>query len=271
VRQENKKQILLTNDDGIESPGLWAAAEALAELGYVTVAAPSDHFSASGRGYVRNSTGCITTRKLKINNQEWEAYGVGGSPSQTVVQAILEIMPHKPDLVVAGINYGENVGTDITFSGTVMAAMEGASLGVAALAVSVQILIEEWDTFHPDVNFNTSAYFTHKFAKILLEKKLPDDVDALNIVVPKDATRQTPWRITRLARSRYYNPYVLRNGDWNAKAKVSSHPRIPPSLPHDTDIYTALVEKIVSVTPLSLDLTSRVDIDSLEDLLRKNK
>jgi 5'-nucleotidase len=271
MNQEKKKQILLTNDDGIESPGLWAAAKALAELGYVTVAAPDDHFSASGRGYARNSTGRITARKLIVNDKEWEVYGIGGSPSQTVQQAILEIMPHKPDLVVSGINYGVNVATDITGSGTVMAAMEGASLGAAALAVSVEILYEDYDTFHPDVNFDSSAYFTHKFAKMILENDLPDDVDVLNVAVPVDATQQTPWRITRLARSRFYYPSVLRNGGWDEKAKISGHPRIPSSLPHDTDIYTALVDKIVSVTPLSLDLTSRVDFDSLNNLLRKNK
>jgi len=126
-------QILLSNDDGIDSPGLWAAAEALDELGYVTVAAPRDHMSATGRGFQKNSDGTIITKKLSVNDKEWDVYAVGGSPSQSVAHGILEIVPRKPDLVVTGINFGENFGTDVTYSGTVGAAIEAASLGIPGL------------------------------------------------------------------------------------------------------------------------------------------
>src|SRR5512134_497378 len=89
----SKCQILLTNDDGIKSPGLWAAAAALSELGYVTVVAPRDQSSGMGRSLPVTSDGIIREEKLEIKGQEWPMYAVGGTPAQAVLHGILEIMP----------------------------------------------------------------------------------------------------------------------------------------------------------------------------------
>jgi 5'-nucleotidase len=265
----NKKQILLTNDDGIESPGLRAAAASLAELGHVTVAAPNAHFSHFGRGFFRQATGQIHRQAMEVNGETWEVFAVDGSPSQTTLHALLEILPQKPDLVVSGINFGENVSIDITSSGTVGAAFEGATYGIPSISTSVQILHDEWDSYHADVDFSTAAYFTRFFAALLLEKKLPVDVDVLNLTVPVNATPQTPWRITRLARTRYYDHFVKRNGGWEDPAEFSAHRLVPASLPKDSDVYTTIVDKLISVTPLSLDLTSRMELKELDKLFRK--
>ena len=120
---KTRPQILLTNDDGIESPGLWAAAAALSEVGYVTVVAPREQCSAAGRALYLWADGKISERSLEINGQSWKVFAVGGSPAQTVIHALLEVMPSRPDLVVSGINYGENMGNVVTGSGTVGAAM----------------------------------------------------------------------------------------------------------------------------------------------------
>lgn len=264
----NKKHILLSNDDGIDSPGLWAAAEALSELGYVTVAAPRDHMSATGRGFAKESDGSITPRKMTIKGQEWEVYAVGGSPSQSVTHGILEVVPQRPDLVVAGINFGENFATDISYSGTVGAAIEAASLGIPALAISQQILFEDYDAYHDDVDFRAASWFTRHFAKMLLEKRMPDDVDVLNVVVPHNASPATPWKVTRLARMRYFRPYVVREGKLEEKGYITSSILKDEEIPPDNDIYTVRVEKMVAVTPLSLDMTSRVPSAELEALLR---
>ena len=266
---KNKKHILLTNDDGIGSPGLRAAAASLANLGHVTVAAPNDHFSHFGRGFLRQATGQIQRQQMEINGQTWEVYAVDGSPSQTTLHALLEILPQKPDLVVSGINFGENISIDVTSSGTVGAAFESASYGIPSLSASMQILQEEWDSYHVDVDFSIAAHFTRYFAALLLEKKMPVDVDILNVTVPVGATQKTPWRITRLARTRYYDPYVKRSGDWEDPAEINAHRFIPTSLPSDTDIYTTIIDKTVSVTPLSLDSTSRVDFSELNKLLQE--
>jgi len=265
-----RKQILLTNDDGIGSPGLWAAAEVLSGLGYVTVVAPRLQSSATGRSFPKFSDGKITLHKKGVNDQNWEVYAVGGTPSQAVLHALLEILPKKPDLVVSGINYGENLSTDITFSGTVGAAMEAASLGIPSLATSLQILEEDWDTYHEDVDFHSAAYFTKIFAHLLLYKQMPQDVDFLNLCVPVTATSKTPWRLTRLAKIRYFNPYVVRSGmgTWQDKAHITSHTNVPLDLPRDSDVHMVINEKLVSITPLSLDLTSRVDFQNLDKLIR---
>ena len=263
-----KKHILLSNDDGIDSPGLWAAAEALSELGYVTVAAPRDHMSATGRGFAKDADGRITKKKLTIKGQEWDIYAIGGSPSQSVTHGILEVVPQRPDLVVAGINYGENFATDVSYSGTVGAAIEAASLGIPALAMSLQIIHEDYDSFHNDVDFTAAAYFTRFFAEKLLFKEMPEDVDVLNVVVPEGATDQTPWKVTRLARMRYFLPYVVRKGKPEDTGYITSNTLKDEEIPPDNDIYTVRVEKMVAVTPISLDMTSRVAPSFLEALLR---
>src|SRR5512144_1347402 len=123
-------QILLTNDDGIASPGLWAAAERLAALGQVIVAAPREQSSGSGRSLPSSSDGVITRQSVEIGGKVHEAYAIGGTPAQAVLHGMLEILRARPALVVSGINYGENVGTGVTVSGTVGAVLEAASHGI---------------------------------------------------------------------------------------------------------------------------------------------
>ncbi len=169
--KNGRYQILLTNDDGIQSPGLWAAAKALSKIGFVTVAAPRDQASSTGRSLPITSDGRITATQLKIGDEEWLAYAVGGTPAQTVLHGVLEIIGEKPDLVVAGINYGENLAEGITISGTVGAAMEGASLGIPSMAVSLQLLDEDFYSYSETVDFSTAAYFTEYFAKRMIARR----------------------------------------------------------------------------------------------------
>ena len=136
--QKSKPQILLTNDDGILSPGLWAAAASLSKLGFVTVTAPREQASGAGRSLPNTSDGIIQEQRVQVNGQEWTVFSVGGSPAQTILHGVYEVLKRKPDLVVSGINYGENVASGITISGTVGAAMEGASLDIPAMAVSLE-------------------------------------------------------------------------------------------------------------------------------------
>lgn len=268
--QKNERiQILLTNDDGIQSPGLWAAAAALSQLGYVTVAAPRDQASSTGRAMPRISDGRIHKTSLRINEQEWPVYAIGGTPAQVVMHAILEIMPERPQLVVSGINYGENVGTSITISGTVGAAMEGAAHGIPAMAISLQLLSTDYLSY-ADLDFSTAGYFTYQFAKMLLEKPFPPDVNLLKVEVPANATPNTDWRITRLARHRYYIPAAARTGTWDEPYYIDGRPSVSQEeVEPDTDIHTLLYDHLVSVTPLSLDFTSRVNLPALEHSLKK--
>jgi 5'-nucleotidase len=269
---EKRKQILLTNDDGVQSPGLWAAAEALSKLGYVTVAAPRDQASSTGRSMPNSSDGRIQAVRMQIGDQEWPVYAVGGTPAQTVLHAVLEIMPEPPDLVVSGINYGENVGNGIMISGTVGAALESASSGIPSMAVSLQLINEDYLGYSRTVDFSTAAYFTRYFAKILLEERMPDDVDLIKVDVPANATPETPWRLTRLSRKRYYRAAVRRTGAWDEAGPLEFELDISPeNVSPDSDIYAIAFENVVSVTPLSLDMTSRVDFAAFEQKLKKTQ
>ena len=262
----SKCQILLTNDDGIQSPGLWAAAEALSELGYVTVVAPREQSSGMGRSLPITSDGIIQKERLQIKGQEWPVYAVGGTPAQAVLHAILEVMPQKPDIVVSGINYGANLGTGITVSGTVGAAMEAAALGYRTLAVSLETAQEHHLTYSREVNFSAAAHFALQFARFLRAAQPFPDVDLLKIDVPDDATPETDWVLTRLAKQRYYDPIAPDRENWSVPGTVgykeSSGLQEEAS---DSDVFTLRRKRLVSVTPISLDMTSRADFDELEN------
>lgn len=263
------KQILLTNDDGIQSPGLWAAARALSALGYVHVVAPRDQFSGAGRSLPSTSDGIITASQVQVNGQSWPVFSVGGTPAQAVLHALYEILPQPPDLVVAGINYGENLSTGITVSGTVGAALEGAANGIPSLAISLETDKEDHLSYSTRVDFSAAAHFTAFFGYLLLERRLPPDVDVLKVDVPCDATPETPWEMARLSRMNHYVPVSPRRTSWDVPELVGY--RRQDEAIHTSpgsDVYVLGALRHVAVTPLSLDLTSRVDLGDLERFLR---
>ncbi len=269
MAKAKKPQILLTNDDGIRSDGLWAAAEALSEVGFVTVAAPREQHSGAGRSMPFRSDGKLKEKEVTIHGKKWKVYAVGGSPAQTVQHGILELMQDPPDLVVAGINRGENLTVSITISGTVGAALEGAAFGVPSMAVSLEMPKDlQWGSH--EVDFSTAAQFTAHFARVLLQRETFPDVDVLKVDVPSDATPQTPWRLTRLSRCQYYVPQAPDRKRMSQRARVDFEIRYDEEkLEPDSDVYALRVAREVSVTPISLDMTARVDFDKLESQLRK--
>jgi len=263
-------QILLTNDDGIRSPGLWAAAQALSELGFVHVTAPRDQFSGAGRSLPSTSDGIIQPQEMIVNGRPWTVYAVGGTPAQAVLHAVLEILPEPPDLLVSGINYGENVGTGVTVSGTVGAALEAASMGIPSLAISLETEPQHHLSYSEEVNFSVAAYFAAYFARLILANQFPPDVDVLKVDVPCDATPDTTWAVTRMSRQRYYEPSAPDRRSWDAPGRVGYRQVCHPDLDSpDSDVYALCVKRTISVTPLSLDLTSRVDLDAFERLLQE--
>jgi 5'-nucleotidase len=267
---KSRPQILLTNDDGILSPGLWAAAASLSKLGFVTVTAPREQSSGAGRSLPSSSDGIIHEQRVQVNGQEWSVFAVGGSPAQTILHGVYEVMKRKPDLVVSGINYGENVGSGITISGTVGAALEAASLGIPAMAVSLEAEPKYHLSYSADINFLVAAGFTLEIARLLLEKKLPEDVHVLKVEVPSDATPETPWQLTRVSRQRYYEPVAPERASWDLPALMMyREAALLDNEAEDTDVYVLRKKRLVSVSPLSLDLTSRVDFGELERLMRK--
>jgi 5'-nucleotidase len=155
-------------------------------------------------------------------------------------------------------------------SGTVGAAIEAASLGIPALAVSLELLSEDWFGYSREVDFSTAAFFAQQFARALLEKKMPPDVNVLNVNVPAHATPETPWHVTRLSPHRYFYPTVKIDPSSGAPQMDATIQVLPEEQnTPDTDIHILKLQKEVSVTPLSIDLTARIDLQDFEKLLRK--
>jgi 5'-nucleotidase len=262
-------QILLTNDDGIRSPGLWAAASALSEIGFVHVAAPREQYSGAGRSMPSTSDGIIQEHIIQVNGQNWKVYSVGGTPAQTVLHAVLEILPRCPDLVVSGINYGENLGTGVTISGTVGAALEGAALGIPSLAISLETEPQYHLSYATHIDFRVAAHFAQYFSRLLLSCTLPFDVDVLKVDVPASATVDTPWEMCRLSRKKYYEPLRPKRRSWSQPGRLEYRLARDAGEPVEgTDAYVMRVKRWVAVTPLSLDMTSRVDMAQVEQCLR---
>lgn len=254
--------ILVTNDDGIRSPGLRAAVEAVLPLGEVVVVAPSSQQTSAGRSLHGDMNGIFQKVELHIGGTQVTGYHCECSPARVVLHAFDVLFNNKkPDLVVSGINYGENLGTNITISGTVGAVIQSAACGIPGLAMSLQTGIENHRR-HVDLEWSAARHFCRTFASWMLTARLPADVDILNVNVPASATVKTPWKMTRLSRQNFFvnhmaNPTtVSKIGD-----AVCLHGFDKASLEPDSDI-SAVLNQLVSVTPVSIDLTSRIELKS---------
>ena len=200
------RQVLVTNDDGIEADGLRALAEALAPLGRVTVVAPAGESSAVGHG--------LTVRRpLRLREVEPGWYSVGGTPADCVNVAMSEILGRVPDLVASGINNGLNVGDDVTYSGTVAAALEGVLFGAPAIAVSLQ------RGLHMD--YAGAGGIARQLAEAMLMESLPGRT-LLNVNVPHTAPRGV--RVTVQARRRRLLEADGSGGDRNRRPGTARTP-----------------------------------------------
>jgi 5'-nucleotidase len=259
--------ILLTNDDGIESDGLWAAAEGLLPLGEVLVVAPDRQWSGGGRSMPPYVTGRIQPASRRIFGQQVTAYAVDASPALAVQHGVLELASRRPALVVSGINYGLNLGTEVTISGTVGAALEGGAFGIPSLAVSLEMDPEYHLVGDDMASYATAVAFTQRFAWHQLTDMPLYDVHALSINVPADATPHTRWRLTSLSRCRHFVPVPPDRANGKGRPGYRAI-KDNSQLKLESDIWAVKVERIVSVTPLSLDLTSRIDFEESSVHLR---
>ena len=245
--------ILVANDDGIASPGIAALAEAMVPLGQVVIAAPCAPFSSAGRGF------CGGTKR--IERRTWPlpgivAYAVDGSPAYTVRTALDALLERPPDLLVSGINHGENLGTNTTLSGTVGAAIEGAVSGVPAIAFSLEAPVQYHDNPVPGLDFTVAAGIARRLAAAVLRLSLPLGVDLLKVDVPSDATAATPWVITRVSRQKYWRSLVAA-GPSGVREIVGYERDIDhATLEPDSDIHAVAVRRVVSVTPMTVDLSA---------------
>lgn len=260
--------LLLSNDDGIHSPGLAAAARALRGLGDLIIVAPATQQTAMGRSCTGRKDATLEPVPFEVEGESLRAYALEASPASVVRHGLQTLCgERRPDLVVSGINYGENVGTSITASGTVGAAFEAASWGLPALATALQTHPKHF-FHHGVVDWKAAEHFVRYFAERMLATRLPFDVDVLKIDVPETATVDTPWRLTRLSRQRYFDLSLAepglhsRLGDATLSIRAADREHEPGS-----DVHVLHHDQAVAVTPLSLDATSRAAFAEIQVLL----
>ncbi len=244
------KRILVSNDDGIHAAGIRALVKALEPIGEVTVMAPLTEQSATSHALTLH-------RPLRIQEIDERRFAVEGTPTDCVLLAIKEFLDQKPDLVVSGINQGPNMGEDVIYSGTVAAAMEGAILGIPAMAVS----LASW-TFS---DFEGAGKTAARLTRILLESELPDRF-LINVNVPPvpvSGIRGT--RITRLG-NREYNDVFIKQTDPRGRDYYWLGGGDPSWTPSTNSDFNAVSENHVSITPLLMDLTDDRQIGLLKTL-----
>jgi 5'-nucleotidase len=241
-------RILVTNDDGVHSEGIRVLAAALAPLGDVTVVAPIEEASAIGHA--------LTLRRpLRIETIAPRVFAIDGTPTDCVNIAITHILKEKPDLIVSGINNGWNLGDDVTYSGTVSGALEGALLLIPSIAVSAERV-------KGHAEFGPSAVAVARVAEAVLERGMPK-FTLLNINVPAGANRG--FRVTVQAK-RNHVTVVSERIDPRHRPYYWIEEGLNEWEPHDRSDYQAVRDGYVSITPLQPDMTAHEALKYVEGL-----
>ena len=266
-------RIVLTNDDGIDAPGLMAARQALEEIGDVLVVAPDQNRSGVGRSISFGRPLHVEERTLADGAR---GYACTGTPVDCVRLVALGLLDFQPDIVVSGINHGENLGDDITYSGTVAGALEGIVIGVPGIAVSLSIdrpwheTADEESMVDFKLHFEPVARFVARLTKLALHS-LPEgrilSVNAPNL--PAEKLRGA--RVTRLGR-RLYKDELIEVRDENGRVGYDIYNNPPGRHEGEGTDFAAVENGEISVTPIHLELTDDAGIREIsswnvEDLL----
>lgn len=249
-------EILITNDDGVFSPGLRAAVNAVKDLGNITVAAPSKQQTATGRSLIGNRNQSFLETEIDTGGKKIKAYHIDCTPALVMKFAFTTIFREKkPDLVISGINYGENIGSDITVSGTLGAAFEASSIGIPAIAASLQTAIE----FHHeygDLDWTGAEYFLNMFTKKFINSEGFSGFNILKIDIPDSADKDTPWIKTSLTDLPYYKNVILDGNITSSLNEMKLELNTTGNHKKGTDAYTVITDRKVSATPIITDMTA---------------
>ena len=250
-------KILVTNDDGVHSPGLLALKQAMDGVGQVTVFAPDRNWSAAGHSKTMHKPLRMSQAELADGTL---AYTTNGAPSDCVGLALLGAIPDMPDLVVSGINQGANLGHDITYSGTVAGAMEAVVGGVPAIAVSLNA--REWR------DFSAVTAVVIDLAHHILDNGLPSNT-LLNVNAPALLPSQVAGvAVTRLGQ-RVYRDILIERTDPAGQPYYWIGGEPPSGVEEDGTDIGAVARGYISVTPLTMDMTDYQFIDRLRGWLAK--
>jgi 5'-nucleotidase len=240
--------ILVTNDDGVTAPGLLALVQAMRPLGKVSILAPDRNWS--GGGHVKTLDRPLRVREVPLSDGTL-AYASDGAPSDCVALAILGYLTDKVDLVVSGINPMPNLGHDVTYSGTVTAAMEAVIWGTPAIAFS----LDTAENHLGAIDYTAAAAVADQIVQQVIKRRLPAGI-LLNVNIPYRPFNQlSGFRITRQG-LRVYRDRLDTRTDPRGRAYYWIGGDAPTGIPEEGTDFGALDGGYVSITPLQLDLTA---------------
>jgi len=249
--------ILVTNDDGVNAPGLLALAQEMRSLGQVTVLAPDRNWSASG--HVKTLDRPLRVKDAVLADRT-PALATDGAPSDCVALAVLGVLPTRIDLVVSGINQTCNLGHDVTYSGTVTAAMEAAIWGLPGVAVSLD-LPENHSSLQ---DYGPAARIARRVVANVIEHGLPK-ATLLNVNVPYLSDEQIQGIKITGQGLRVYRDLLVKRADPRGRPYYWIGGEAPTGVIEDGTDFGALDEGYVSITPLHLDLTAYEAMESLRE------
>ncbi len=247
--------ILVTNDDGVQAPGLLALAQEMKKLGAVTVFAPDKNWSASG--HVKTMDRPLRVRETILADGT-PAFTSDGAPSDCVALPLLGLVEEKIDLVVSGINPNANIGHDVTYSGTVTAAMEAVIAGVMGVAVS----LHSPEGFKGALDYSTAAAVARRVAERALKDGLPEGV-VLNVNVPYLKESELKGYLITRQGLRVYRDALDARIDPRGKPYYWIGGEPPTAVVEEGTDFGALSQGYVSITPLQLDLTHYKAMEAL--------
>jgi 5'-nucleotidase len=252
-------RIILTNDDGIDAPGILALKQELEKVGEVLTVAPDRNRSGVGRSISISTPLHVEQRRLADGST---GYACNGTPVDCVRLVSLGLMDFEPDIVVSGINHGENLGDDITYSGTVAAAFEGIVVGVPGIAVSLSMDRAWHANGSGDMNFGPTAAFVARLAQVAVEELPPERILNVNAPnVPEGELRGA--RVTRLGR-RIYTDQLVEVEDERGRVCYDIYNNPPHYREEDGTDFAAIAAKEISVTPVHLNLTDHTGLEELD-------
>ena len=249
---KKKLSILVSNDDGIDAPGIYALASELKKIGNVTVVAPDKQMSAVGHAITMNYP-------LRISDfmKDGSLFGhaVEGTPADCVKLAIRALLDAAPDILVSGINHGSNTAINIIYSGTVSAATEGTILGIPSIAVS----LATWDK----AEFSYAAKFSRLLTEFIARKGLPE-ATLLNVNIPAVKEKDIRGvRVTRQGKSRWDDTFEVRRDPNNKEYFWLSGKLDVIDQADDTD-EIAVRKNYISITPIHYDLTDYTMLETMK-------
>lgn len=248
--------IVVTNDDGVYAPGLLALAKEMMKLGKVSIVAPDHNWSASG--HVKTLHRPLRVKEIELDDGT-PARACDGAPSDCVALAALGVLPEKIDFVVSGINPNANLGHDVTYSGTVTAAMEGAIWGIPSVAVSV----DAPEYHRGPLDYSVAAEMGRRVVEMVAANPIPHNV-LLNVNVPYLPLDQLKgFAITRQG-LRIYRDELVRREDPRGRPYYWIGGDAPTGVKEDGTDIGELASGYVSVTPIQLDLTAHLMVDQLK-------